>query len=339
MFVKQDYIQYLLDSTTIMIKGSNSYTSYSSPLNQLIPNQNFNMIFTLNEKLNNQLNGSTSKDVSLNIFINIFIQFFDTNDVLKGYIGPNGYIFSDLTSATDWYNGAGDATHINYDKVNLPYQSNHIYSFQNLQFANTGSYIFKLCYYNGSANIPIEILNTTFIDKIYEASCFNEGTEILILNKEFKQEYVPVETIKRGDLVKSYKHGYRKIELIGKNKMVNQPETFGNCMYRMIKTDTNDLTKDLTLTGWHSILVDSLGDCEEENKKFITGQIDHKYLLLCSVSKEFKKIETHEEFTYYHFCLENDGDVNNRYGVYANGMLTETPSQKDYILYMNLLSY
>lgn len=329
-YVNSSYQQILVDSTTVTINGSNSYNVYSTPLNELITYQIFNMTFQLNSTLNNYLNSNTSTNNKLNLFI----QFFDTNNVLKGYIGPNGYIFSDF-SAPDWWNGAGDATHINYNRVNIPYKSNHIYAFQNMQFLTSGNYIFKLMYYNGDANVPIQTLNVTFN---LEAPCFNEGTEILML-KDSKEEYVPIQTLKRGDLVKSYKHGYRKIELIGKNKMKNNPEDFGQCMYRMKKTESNGLTQDLMLTGWHSILVDDLGDCKEENELYVTGMIEDKHLLLSSVSKDFEKVESYESFTIYHFCLENDGDDTRRYGVYANGILSETPSKEIYTQNMNLISF
>ena len=55
--------------------------------------------------------------------------------------------------------------------------------------------------------------------------------------------------------------------------------------------------------------------------------IDDKYLLLACVSKDFVKIEDTEKYSYYHFILENNGDDEQRFGVYANGILTETPSK------------
>jgi len=36
-------------------------------------------------------------------------------------------------------------------------------------------------------------------------------TKILCLNKDLQEEYSPIENLRKGDLVKSYKHGYRKI--------------------------------------------------------------------------------------------------------------------------------
>jgi hypothetical protein len=68
-----------------------------------------------------------------------------------------------------------------------------------------------------------------------------------------------------------------------------------------------------------------------------TQIIDDKYLLLSCVSKDFKKLENNNLYNYYHFVLENSGN-DERYGVWANGILTETPSknffmsQKDTLL-------
>ena len=159
--------------------------------------------------------------------------------------------------------------------------------------------------------------------------CFNEGTKILCLNKQFEEEYIPIEHLRKGDLVKSYKHGYRRIDLIGKNSMINDPNRFTNCMYKMEKTAENGLIEDLIITGGHSILVDDLEIYKEKNDKIFgsTLMVDDKYLLLSAVSNDFKKIENVNLYTYYHFTLENDGDDNERFGVWANGILTETPSK------------
>ena len=52
--------------------------------------------------------------------------------------------------------------------------------------------------------------------------CFKEGSKILHYNSETKQEeYIDVEKLKKGDLVKTLLHGYKKIEHIGNSKMYN----------------------------------------------------------------------------------------------------------------------
>ena len=107
-------------------------------------------------------------------------------------------------------------------------------------------------------------------------------------------------------------------------------------MYKMEKTQKNGLIEDLIVTGGHSIMVDDLGEYKEENDYLFlveTPKIDGKYLLLSSVSKDFVKLENNDPYTYYHFCLENNGDDEERFGVLANGILTETPSKTFFIKY------
>jgi len=165
-------------------------------------------------------------------------------------------------------------------------------------------------------------------------SCFNKGTKILCLNKNFEEEYIPIENLIKGYLVKTYKHGYKKIDLIGKNNMINKPDVWHSCMYKMVKTQKNGLLDDLIVTGGHAILVSCLEEYKQENEVKFGGQtpiIDDKYLLLSAVSKEFIKLENNNVYIYYHFTLENNGNDDKRFGVWANGVLTETPSKKQFI--------
>jgi hypothetical protein len=156
--------------------------------------------------------------------------------------------------------------------------------------------------------------------------CFHKGITILYLNAELTDEYIPVESLKVGDFVKTYKHGYRRITVMLCYHMRNDSTKFGKSLHRMNKTDI--MTADLILTGWHSILVDDLGDYEEETmKRFGEVQIiDGKYLLLCAISRDFTMLEDTDDHSVYHFCLDGDGNETARYGVYANGVLCETPS-------------
>jgi len=164
--------------------------------------------------------------------------------------------------------------------------------------------------------------------------CFNKGTKILCLNSVLEEEYIPIEDLKKGDLVKSYLHGYRKIDSIGGNKMINNPEHFNLSMYKMEKTLENGLTDDLIVTGGHSILVDDLGDYYAENEVRFKGtipKIDDKFLLLCFLTKDFIQLTDRNRYTYYHLVLENNGNNDERFGIWANGILTETISKNQFI--------
>jgi len=164
--------------------------------------------------------------------------------------------------------------------------------------------------------------------------CFNKGTKILCLNSNSEEEYVAIENLKKGGLVKTLLHGYKKLDLIATNKLINNPNTKTNCMYILEATETNGLTEDLILTGGHGLMVDKLSDEEQEIQKKMGFEqmVNGKHLLLACVSNDFKKVKNTNIHTYYHFILENDGDDNNdRYGVYANGVLVETPAKSFFV--------
>ena len=159
-------------------------------------------------------------------------------------------------------------------------------------------------------------------------SCFNEGTKILCLKENLEEEYIPIENLRKGDFVKTYKHGYKKIELIGKRSMINNPNKWTDCMYKMEKTEENGLTDDLIVTGGHSILVDALTETEmleQHNNWEEVNKIDDKCLLFAANSKDFIQLENTDKYTYYHLVLENENEIKDvRYGIWANGILTET---------------
>ena len=91
-----------------------------------------------------------------------------------------------------------------------------------------------------------------------------------------------------------------------------------------------NLIDDLYLIGGHSILVDTVSEYEREKIINICfGMelfIDDKQLLPVAFSKQFDQIKERKYFTYYQFTIENDGNNDQRFGVWANGILVETPS-------------
>ena len=124
--------------------------------------------------------------------------------------------------------------------------------------------------------------------------------------------------------------------------MINNPDHFNLSMYKMAKTDTNGLTEDLIVTGGHSILVDDLGEYYAENEirfKRPIPKIDDKFFLLCSLSKDFIQLTDKDEYTYYHLCLENNGNNDERFGIWANGILTETISKNQFTEIEHILHF
>jgi len=166
--------------------------------------------------------------------------------------------------------------------------------------------------------------------------CFCEGTKILCYTQIensliciLKEEYRLVQHLKIGDLVKSYLHGYRKVSKKLKGSFVNNPKDEGvaNCMYRMKKTKDNGLIEDLTLTRNHGVLVEKLTKNEEEKlDKNNLPIIDGLLSIITADSDKFEKVLDTNVYKYYHFSLNGDGDNDRRFGVWANGLLVETPS-------------
>lgn len=160
-------------------------------------------------------------------------------------------------------------------------------------------------------------LNNLFV------TCFLKGTEILTSNS-----YVIIENLKIGDEIQTYKNGLKKIKYISKRYYKNDKTISQICKISNLPNQT----KDLFVTGGHSILVDELNEKEKkETLKHFTNfnKIDDKYLLLACIG-EFEKLDDNNEYEIYHIILENE-DENKQYGIYANGVLTESMSEKCYL--------
>jgi len=154
--------------------------------------------------------------------------------------------------------------------------------------------------------------------------CFNKNTKILCINDKLEEEYRLVQDLMIGDIVKSYKNGNRPILGILNGFFINNPKINGKCMFKMIKTDDNQLTEDLIVTGHHSILVDERSEEEEKrNPKWANHKIDDKYRVVSSVSNKFDRIMDNNQYTYYHFSLKTDDNKDRPFGVWANGLLVE----------------
>ena len=108
-------------------------------------------------------------------------------------------------------------------------------------------------------------------------------------------------------------------------------------MYIIKKTDQNVLTdgtdgtegtEGLIVTGNHGILLDYYEINEDEQKKnpkWATFKVDDKVNCIAGVSSKFEQIINNDVYKYYHFSLDNGDGKKRRFGVWANGILMETP--------------
>lgn len=163
----------------------------------------------------------------------------------------------------------------------------------------------------------------------YQVPCFNKDTKILCL-KDNKEIYIQIQDIRKNDLVKTYKHGFLKVHTIA-NSHIHNPKNDFRTAYRLFKyskTNNTELSDDLFLTGGHSILVDTLTDEYKNLTNDYFGHLpltDDKYRLLTVFNDKAEPYLTEGIFTVYHIALENS-NLNNNYGIFANGLLVETCS-------------
>jgi hypothetical protein len=198
------------------------------------------------------------------------------------------------------------------------------YTVWNLAPNSTGSSPTNVSYTNGMT------LNSDGFYYVYPASpCFLEGSKILCFVKG-QEVYVPIETLREGDLVKTSLNGYKKVEMLGSGAIANPgtDERLDNRLYKCSPSAYPQLTEDLYLTGFHSILVDSL---TKEQKKACLERVrdiyvtDKKYRLIASLDERAVPWNSEGVYTIWHVALENTDERMN-YGIYANGLLVESCS-------------
>jgi hypothetical protein len=159
--------------------------------------------------------------------------------------------------------------------------------------------------------------------------CFLEGTKILVYKNE-QFSYVPIEKLRKGDLVQTYKHGLVPIAKNGYLNLYHSKDTTNkaNCLYRYAKNKNLDLYDDLVITGYHSVLVPRFTDKQREETKKLFGKIylTEEYARLAScLDERAELLEKEGNYRVYHLALQNE-HIHKNYGIYANGMFTESTS-------------
>ena len=161
------------------------------------------------------------------------------------------------------------------------------------------------------------------------AGCFLEGTHILCFIDN-EEKYVSIETLHKGDLVKTFNNGYTPIKYIGSYECVSDAN---NGLYKLSKNDYSELFDDLILTGGHPILVDELSEQEVADTLNLWSECkktDNKYRLLTQINSNATLYQIDEPKSMWDFVLENE-NIQQNFGIYANGLLTET-MEEDYFL-------
>jgi alpha-tubulin suppressor-like RCC1 family protein len=154
--------------------------------------------------------------------------------------------------------------------------------------------------------------------------CFLEGSTILCQVRGVDQ-YVPVEHLTTGTLVKTNLNGYKPVVLTGHGVIENPGDDARtkNRLYKCSVSNYPELAHDLYLTGGHSILESHITDVQKEALIGHLGRIfitDDKYRLIACVDERAEPWVSKGVYTIWHVALENDNESRN-YGVYANGGL------------------
>jgi len=161
--------------------------------------------------------------------------------------------------------------------------------------------------------------------------CFLEGTKILRFNTLTDvEEYVPVETLRRGDMIKTFNHDYKAIECIGYRE-IKDPQDIPNKSSRLYwfrKSKIPGMRQDLCITGDHCVLHKNVEGklresiCDYMGEMFVTE--DH-YRVPAFLDSRAESYEGTKPVNIWHFALENPNEYFN-YGVMANGLLVESCS-------------
>ena len=162
--------------------------------------------------------------------------------------------------------------------------------------------------------------------------CFLQGSRILRLDPETdEEEYIAVERLRRGDLVRTATCGYKAVAYIGKGTLkrpADDPDR-KNRLYRF--RDKQRRHPPLFITGEHCLLYKKKDIAPEKFREvreymgddYIT-EIYHR-VPACLDDSGALYSENSGPVTIWHFALEHNNLYNN-YAVYANGILVETCS-------------
>ena len=188
--------------------------------------------------------------------------------------------------------------------------------------------------YLGQLTIYNKALSTEEISYLYSnpfipliPPCFLQGSKILHYDSITNTEsYVPIETLRKGTLVKTYMSGYKPITHIG-YKTLENPADAPDVRDRLYGL-SSDPHEPLYLTGRHSVLRNDLSEDDLRIVRKYMGDVyvtENHYRVPIWLDGRAKPYTDNDSVTIWHFALENENIYHN-YGVYANGILVESSS-------------
>jgi hypothetical protein len=261
---------------------------------------------------------------------------------------PRIFIYDSSGIGFNNYGKDGNENFIDLDESDVDLSGNYYANFNNL--ISNRLYQFKWCYLRnhvisitnpqGQPNyyrslMPLSTKSTTnFLSQsTNNIICFLRGSRILCLNDGFKEEYIPIEQMKIGTLVKTLDGSFIKVHSIGSTTF-NNPDNADrgpNRLFKLTVQNYPELTEDLIITGCHSRLVDKLLPHQKNRHLKLMKTLymtTGKFRLMAFIDEKAEPYLSPGNHEIWHFALENK-EVLCNYGVYANGgLLVETASIK-----------
>jgi hypothetical protein len=137
--------------------------------------------------------------------------------------------------------------------------------------------------------------------------------------------------------------GLLPIKFVGKRSFFNQltEERINAHLYKLNKNDFPKLLEDLFITGGHPLLVDK-NDLDEETKKKLLVMSDDSPIITEGKYRVFAFIHPKAELwndegmkEVFDIVLENE-DPHRNYGIWVNGILTESMDEHFFLNYSGM---
>ena len=315
---QSDRLQIVCDGTYVADSGSTaSKVTFTFPARSVNITGTYNMVMTGIAEGSVVYNQSKTSALQVcNVPTNLTCDDINNNSIDINWIGVN-----DATSYLIEYTGNGSTSSTTYSNasgaVSMSYTVTGLLKYT--------TYSFKVA---GKTDNTIGPYSNTVSGK---TTCILEGTLI-----ETIDGYKRIETLRKGDLVKTLKDGYLPITTIGKKKIYheNNEEKHPNKLYCLRKKDFPSLFDDLVVTGRHAILIDLSELVKDKETTNEIQVIDGKGGLLAYKHKKTQVFEGCGYYTVYHLAVTRN---NTRHGIYANGLLISSGNYKNINKHMTLV--
>ena len=306
-----NYLNNTILFTPMVVNDSNSFW-FTSPL------------YTPNKWIVNELFQQREIDITNNF---IFTGSFRSNTLYTKYANPSNYTVNAFIKA---YNSdfssllASVTSPINQTgNFNIQLDTTLLTNIGHLQwgFTMTGFPVYP----SEAGNQGSAIIGDSY-------PCFAENTKILT-----DKGYVAIKELQKGDLVKTLKHGFLPLDIIGFREIYH-PASKEDRLKDQLYQYSEEVFEPLIMTGCHSVLVDMLTQEQGEKTMEDFGRIfmtDDKIRLMAFLDEKASVYEVPGNYTIYHLALKND-DYTGNYGIYANGLLVESCSKRYLLEYSNM---